>query len=311
VRFRFEPWQLAVVLVLICAGAIGLAQWWIGRGRYDAASMIQTLPEDRSVHLYVDLGMLRDAGLLDFLTSAKTPEEPDYRRFVDETGFDYRVDLDAVAAAFTGGNLYITARGQFEWAQLTAYAQAQGGLCANATCQMPASRPDRNISFYPLRRNVIALAVSTEPRGVNMISPSNWRVRPVIPPVPIWISAAPSKFADVSALPTGTHIFLSPLSQTKRAVFTLRPVLDSSSGLELKLEASSETPAIASDVARQMTTATDLLRRMLARDDLKASAADLSGVLTSGHFESKGSEITGAWAIDRRFIDNLLAGQVQ
>jgi hypothetical protein len=309
VRFRFEPWQLAVVLIALCVGAIGMAQWWIGRARYDAASMIQALPEDRSVHVYVDLGMLRDAGLLDFLTSAKTPEEPDYRKFVDETGFDYRIDLDAVAAAFTGGNLYITARGRFEWPRLAAYAQAQGGQCLNSTCQMPASRPDRNISFYPLRRNVIALAVSTEPRGTNMISPGNWRVRPVIPAVPIWISAAPSKFADVSSLPTGSHIFLSPLSQTKSAVFTLAP--SPGEGLELKLQAASETPAVAAAIARQMTNATDLLRRMLARDDLKARPADLSGVLTSGHFESKGVEITGAWAIDRRFLDSLLAGQIQ
>lgn len=299
--------------MLACGLGVGLTRWWSERrAPSDAATLVQALPEDRSVHLFVDLGMLREAGFLDFFTGAKTPEEPDYRKFVDDTGFDYRLDLDAVAAAFSGGNLYLTARGQFEWSRLTAYAQAQGGQCQNSICQMPATRPDRSISFYPLRRNVLALAVAAEPRGVIMISPGHWRVPPDIPAVPVWVSAPPAKLADVSSLPSGSRSFLSPLSQTRGAVFTLGPTSPSTeAGFELRLRAATDSAAVAADIAGQLTATTDLLRKMLVRDNLKAAPADLTSVLTSGRFVANNNDLSGVWSIDRRFLDKLLSGQVE
>ena len=49
---------------------------------------------------------------------------------------------------------------------------------------------------------------------------------------------------------------------------------------------------------------------MLNRDKLTPAAADLTGVLTSGHFETRGSEALGVWSIDKKFVEMLLAGQV-
>jgi hypothetical protein len=308
-RLRFQPWQLAVTVALGCAAVVSAVHWWSRRTPFDAAAMLQTLPEDRSVHLYVDLEMLRDAGFLDLLAGSGSPEEPDYRRFVEDTGFDYRVDLHAVAMAFTDGNLYLSARGNFEWSLLASYARAQGGQCLNSVCQMPATRPDRVISFYPLRPDVLALAVSAEPRGVTMISQSNWRTAPRIPPVPVWVSAPGAKFADVSSLPAGSHSFLSPLRQGRGAIFTLGPAdIPGEAAFGLRMEGGADSPAVAAEIARQLTSAAELLRNMLARDNLKPNPADLSGVLASGRFRADGTRVSGVWSIDRRFLEGLLSG---
>ena len=55
--------------------------------------------------VYIDTGLLRQSGLLELVAGSKAVEEPDYRKFVDQTGFDYRRDLDAVAAAFVDNHV--------------------------------------------------------------------------------------------------------------------------------------------------------------------------------------------------------------
>src|SRR6266849_5717915 len=174
-KFRFQPWQLAVLVVLICAAAVGVSHWRSVSRPFNAVALVECLPPDQATHLYIDVGALRRSGLLDLLAGSKAAEEPDYRRFVEQTGFDYRTDLDAIAAAFFRGNVYLTLRGRFQWKPLSDYARAQGGQCRNTICTLPASRPDRNISFYPLKADVLAFSVSAEERGVTMIGPSQWK----------------------------------------------------------------------------------------------------------------------------------------
>src|ERR1700733_15338368 len=93
VRFRFQPWQLAAALVLLCAAAVGLLEWRRLQ-RYDASRLMQSLPVEGAVKMFINIEQLRDSGLLDVLAGSKTAEEPDYRHFADEIGFDYRTDLD-------------------------------------------------------------------------------------------------------------------------------------------------------------------------------------------------------------------------
>ncbi len=101
--------------------------------------------------------------MLDLLAGSKAAEEPDYRRFVEQTGFDYRTDLDAVRGGVLHGDVYFALRGRFEWKQLAEYARDRRAESAvNAMCEMPASTPERHISFYPLKSDVLALAVSAK-----------------------------------------------------------------------------------------------------------------------------------------------------
>ncbi|HML18572.1 MAG TPA: hypothetical protein VK419_16190 [Bryobacteraceae bacterium] len=166
-KFRFQPWQLAAIVILMCAGAVIFAWWRRSARTFDAAAMLECLPPDQATHVYIDFDALRKGGILQMIAGNKAAEEPDYQKFVSGTGFDYSRDLDAAAAAFFHGSEYFTLRGRFAWAKLASYARAQGGTCSNSVCTMAASTPNRHISYYMLSANVLALAVSPEEHGVT------------------------------------------------------------------------------------------------------------------------------------------------
>jgi hypothetical protein len=308
VRFRFQPWQLALLVVTVCVAAVGVAQWRRSTRAFDAPTLIQCLPPDATAHLYIDVGRLRRSGLLDLLAGSKAAEEPDYRRFVEQTGWDYRTDVDAIAAAFYRGSVYLTLRGRFEWKRLSDYARAQGGQCRNSICEIPASHGDRNVSFYPLKTDVLAFSVSTEERGVNMIGPARWREPPVLPPDPVWISAHSFAFSELNGFPAGTHAFFSPLAQAQCVTFAAGQQGDR---LQVRLEVICNSAEAAAGLLKQLTSTTDLLKKMLERDHLTPNPRDLSGVLTSGTFEQQEARVTGTWPIERGFVEALASGNVQ
>jgi hypothetical protein len=128
-----------LVVVALCVAAVAVARWWRVSSAYDAARLVSALPTERATVVYLDTGELRRTGMLELLAGSKTVEESDYRKFVDETGFDYRSDLDAVAASFAENRVYATWRGRFRWKQLTEYAESQGGECHYSVCTMPGS----------------------------------------------------------------------------------------------------------------------------------------------------------------------------
>jgi hypothetical protein len=300
-----------LLLPMILAGALmGVgAYFWYTRP-YDASKLLQCLPQDRSLHMYLDVGMLRAAGILDLLAGSKTSEDAEYKKFVEESGFDYRTDLDAVAAGFHDGDEAFAVQGRFRWDRLSQYAAAHGGRCQDALCSMPASQPGRTISFYPMRAGVLALAVSRDPRAADTIAPGGWKDPPQIPAAAVWISAPPFVFADPNSLPTGTRSFLSPLAQARGTTFTLGPG-SSPKAFELRMIVDSNTPEDAASLAMQLSNVTDLLKKMLERDKMKANPADLSGVLVAGRFEAQQSRVTGQWSIDRSFLESLTSGKIQ
>jgi hypothetical protein len=305
---RFQPWQLAALVILLCGGAVWLAHWWRASRHMDAKALVECLPRDRSTHVYIDVDTLRRSGLLDLVAGSQAEEAPDYRHFVDQTGFDYRTDLDAVAAGFTGGDVYLVLRGRFDWKQLAKYARDQKGNCRNAICDMPASTPDRHISFYPLKYDVLALAVTRQDRDVSMIGPGQWPNPPQLPPEPVWISAPSFAFADVNNLPAGTHAFLSPLAQAQNIVFAIGP---EGNRLQIRLDVACANPESAAAVAAQMTATTGLLKKMLERDHMTPSAGDLSGVLVAGAFQQKDQRVVGTWPVERAFVEALASGKAQ
>ena len=113
--------------LLLAVAAIGMAYWWKTARTFTARQLIESLPQARATHVFIDVDGLRRAGLLDLIAGSKSVEDPDYKAFVAQTGLDYRTDLDAVAAAFSEGNTYLTLRGHFTWNKLAAYAQSHSG----------------------------------------------------------------------------------------------------------------------------------------------------------------------------------------
>jgi hypothetical protein len=314
VRLRFQPWQLAAALVLLCVAAVGVLEWRRSQ-RYDASRLMQSLPVNGAVKVYINLEQLRDGGLLDVLTGPKDVEDPDYRRFADEIGFDYRTDLDAVAAAFVHGDFYAAARGHFDWKRLSEYAREQQGKCANGICSMPGGQADRVISFYPLSTEVLALAVSDNPQGVAMIAPSSGKNGIMVPPSAFWISAPGTDFKDLKNLPAGTQSFLTPLAQAREASFSVQPAAAASgstaSTFEIRMDVDCTSPDSAVALAHLLTSTTDLLRTLIVKEGTAPKRTDLTAVLVSGRFETHESKVTGFWPMDRRVIESLVSDQMK
>src|SRR5579885_3235219 len=156
-RRRITLGILASAIVLIA-----LALWLNIRRSSDLSTqldLLARLPNEPAAVLSADFSILRHAGLL---SSRSIALEPEYKAFLDGTGFDYRRDLDFVVASFSGAGEFFVARGHFDWAKLRNYAIRQGGSCYDQLCRVQGSTPERRISFLPLRDNVIALAVSTD-----------------------------------------------------------------------------------------------------------------------------------------------------
>lgn len=293
------------VAVLVLAIAGGAFYWWRTARTFNNLQLIQSLPQARATHVFIDVDGLRHAGVLDLIAGSKSAEDPDYKTFVNQTGLDYRTDLDAVAAAFSEGNTYLALRGRFVSKKLAAYAQSHGGKCEGAQCSMPATRSGYFISFVPLRPTVLAMAVSTDEHGVAMIGPQDWRKPPHLPSEPVWISVPSYSLSDAN-LGAGTHAFLEPLSQARDVTFA---VGSASKGFQVRLEAVCATPEIAELLTRRLSASTDLLKKMLDREHMKANSNDLSGVLTSGTFSQQNERVTGTWVIERGFLESLANGK--
>lgn len=307
-RFRFQPWQLALLVVALCAGAVGVVRWWRVSTTYDAARMLAALPAEKATLVYLDTGFLRQSGMLDLLAGSKAVEEPDYRKFVEQTGFDYRKDLDAVAAAFADNHVYITLRGRFQWKQLNSYAESQGGECRYSVCSMPGSSLERNISFYPLTSSALALAVSSDPRAVTSIGPGARKIQAPAPLEPVWMSVPAAVFNRLDGFPDGTRAFLSPLAHAEKITFAAGPKGDR---LQLRLEVACSTPAAAADLARQLSSVTSVLKSMIEREHMTPNPRDLSGVLVAGTFQQSQSTVIATWPVERGFVEALASGQIQ
>ena len=308
VRIRFQPWQLALLVVALCVAAVGVARWLRVSSPYDAARLLAALPLEKATLVYIDTALLRQSGTLELLAGSKAAEEPDYRKFVEQTGFDYRKDLDAVAAAFVDNHVYITLRGRFQWKQLTTYAESQGGECHYSVCTMPGSSLERNISFYPLKSDVLALAVSTDPRAVTNIDPGGRKIPLPVPPDPVWISVPAAVFNRLDAFPDGTRAFLSPLARAEKVTFAAGPKGDR---LQLRLEVACATPDAAADLVKQFSGVTSLLKNMIERQHMTPNPRDLSGVLVAGSFQQRQSTVIATWPLERGFVEALAAGQIQ
>lgn len=305
--FESKPWRVALAVAVVCAAAVGLF-YWLRNPTYDAGRLLAMLPAERATLVYIDSGSLRKSGLLDLLAGSKAAEEADYRKFVEQTGFDYRTDLDAVAAAFVDGRAYTTLRGRFQWAKLAAYAESQGGQCRDAVCGMPGSSPERNISYYQVASNVLALAVSPDARGVTNIGPNGRKVDVPAAADPVWISVPAAVFNKLDAFPDGTRAFLSPLARAEKITFAAGP---RGERLQLRAEVVCANAEAAAELAKQLTGVTGLLKDMIGRAHMTPNPRDLSGVLVSGKFEQRAVTVTGTWPIERGFVEALASGQIQ
>jgi hypothetical protein len=305
-QVKFKLWHLAAAAV-VAGGTLGTWQYLSSRSLAQPRAMLACLPRAGAVSVYLDIDGLRRFGILDTIAGSKAAEDLEYKKFVEGTGFDYRRDLKALAGAFSGHNSHLVLRGKFDWKRLAAYAIEQGGKCnANSVCRVAASN-GRFVSFYPLRSGVMALAVSTDEWAALDIAPRQSPEGAAVPDQPVWVAVSGAALRDVTALPAGARAFVSPLESADHVAISIGPA---NQRFQVNLNVACSSDTVASDIVTRLEGATNMLRKLLARENMKPSPRDLSGVLTGGTFRRDGRFVTGSWPMQRDFIEAVVSGRV-
>jgi hypothetical protein len=268
---------------------------------FDQRLLLSRFPAEDALAMSADFTALRKAGLLG---ESKAAPEPDYKQFTEGTGFDYRRDLDSVTASFSRSGTYFIARGRFNWPRLRDYAAREGGSCYQDLCRVQGSRPERHISFLPLRSDTIALAVSTNDLAATLLTKTGPPVTTFVPAAPVWISVPGAELRRQDALPPGMHLMLSALTSADRVIITMGPA---GSGIEARLDATCRTQDDARVLASQLRSTTALLKEAVARDK-KTSEDEVALLLTGGSFDQTDRRVTGRWPIRKSLIDALSDG---
>lgn len=303
-RFRFQPWQLALLLVAVCAASVAGVYLYRARGGSGPADLVSYLPTGNATVVYVDVSAIRRSGILKMITGSKAAEDLEYRQFVDATMFDYREDLDAVAAAFKDGQVFLALKGRFHWKNLTDYAVRQGGSCHNSFCTVPSSRPNHRISFYPVRPDLMGLSVSQDDFAAYQVTRKSGKLSLTPPVDPVWVLVPALALRDADALPAGTKAYASALRNAEQIVFTLGPQADH---LQVSINVQCRDEKDATALQRDFENTTETLRKLIAREHQQPNPTDLSGVLVAGTFRRDDRRIFGQWPIPRAFVDAMVS----
>jgi len=285
----------------MCAAVIGGVYYARGRSLMGPEELAAHLPMKDAMLVYIDGAAIRRSGLMSLVAGSKAAEELEYQQFVDQTLFDYRTDLDAVAAAIQGQNIYFLLRGRFHWRNLMDYATKQGGTCHNGFCSVAGSRPERMISFYALRSDLMGMAVSDDPTAAYALHDQNAKLTLPVPRQPVWILIPASVLAKPEELPAGIRPFAPVLKNADEVVFALGPQHD---GMDLTLKVTCKDTGAASALLIDLEKTTASLR---ARQHARAAPGDLGAVLTAGTFRRENTQVFGNWPIPRSFIDAVVS----
>jgi hypothetical protein len=289
------------LLVAVCAAAIfGVAVWRIHRE--SLGKLMTRLPDDNAVVVYVDVAALRNAHVLDALTAPAAMQEPDYRAFVDQTGFDYARDLDMALVSFGEKGTYFLLRGRFDWPFLKDYVKSEGGTCYNTFCRAQGSTPERMISFFPLERDLMALAVSKDEYAAYALQERHPARQFTPPQDPVWSLIPGGALKNPGSLPAATQLLARALGSARQVVVSAGPAGDH---MELRLDVACQSASQAAELTAQLRQVTAQLKEQAARENPASGPGDVSGVLTAGTFDQKDVHVLGRWPIQRSFLDTL------
>ena len=299
----YRPAAILGGAALVIAGVM-----WLRSQPFTTARLLKRLPTDNALVLSVDFRELRRSGVLQMLDGSPASQDADYQSFVRQTGFHYERDLDRVTAAFAPTGKFLLLDGRFDWTRLRAYVAEQGGHCERDLCRMQGSMPERQISFFPLRSGLMALAVSPDrSAALRLATPEPGP--PAAPPAsPAWLLVPAAMLRSGDNLPAGTRMFAHSLSDAESVTLAFTP---EGRRLAAKLDVLCRSEIDAADAALDLTRVTGLLRQMIARENQAPNPADLSGVLAAGSFRSDGKRVYGYWPLERSFVENLFGAKPQ
>ena len=265
------------------------------------------LPKKDSLVIQVDFRLLKAMEMLTLVAGSPVVEEEEYRRFVHETAFDYRKDLDQVALSFVGEERFALAVGTFDFQALKNYVIVHGGTCHNGVCSLPGNSGERFVSFVPLRQNVVGWASSKDPNAASqLVRPQPEVISYGIPNAPLWLMAPRAYWKKTSGLPDGTKLFAKALEDADFTVFSLTA---GSGSPQAVLEAYCSSEPVAASLESQLQGVTDVFRKYLERANQKPGPADLGGVLIHGKFDREAKKVVGRWALEKPFLEALIGGR--
>ena len=279
---------------------------WYRSQPFTTTRLLQRLPADNALILSVDFRALRRAGILQMLDGSQAGQDPEYKTFVRKTNLNYQRDLDRALVAFAPTGKFLLIEGRFDWPRLRAYVVEQGGRCERDLCRMQGTLPERQISFFPLRPGLMALAVSPDASAaLRLATPAPGT--PAVPSAsPVWVSVPVAMLRSGDNLPAGTRMFAHSLSEAESVTLAFTP---EGRRMAAKLDVLCRDEIDAADAALELTRVTGVLRQMIARENQNPNPADLSGVLAGGRFSSGGKRVYGYWPIEPSFVENLLGAQ--
>ena len=294
-----------VAVLLITGIAIALYFGVFRTETYKPEALMSYLPPRHASVVYLDFRALRNSGVFDLIAGQAGAEEPEYRTFVEQTGFNYKEDLHQVAMSSAAGVHYFVVEGRFDWEKLRAHAAASGGGCNGDACWTKGSTPDRVISFRPLGRTLMALASGREQSAVRDIAKRVTGTTMAVPAEPMWMHVPGEVLRSPGNLPSGTALFARAISTAENAVLTLGP---QGERYELKMNLSCKSAEEAAVLRTQMAEITNLLQKLINREGKQPNADDLSGILSAGVFTRDGNQVLARWPITQAFLQSLAKG---
>jgi len=269
------------------------------------ADLVKLLPPGDLTIFFVDVAMLRQANLLNLVTGIAPAAEKDYAEFVSQTQFDYTLDMDALAGASDGEQLFFVIRGRLRWDKLRQYAAAHGGACRDDYCKAPASKPGRWANFFPVQPDVIALAISRNSAAADLLRPPGRRVQEQPNGNPVWVRVAQSALKTPSSLPLPLRIFAVILQATDSVVLSLGPPRSGQAVFSVQLDAGFPNEPSADTARTQFEIQTKMLKLELAREHQQPNPADLTGLLTAGSFQVVKRHVIGSWPVRKDLLSAL------
>jgi len=280
---------------------LGWNAWRNSRNLSDT-EMLKRLPTNDAVVLSINFAQLRHSGIFGELVGSKVMEEAEYQAFVRDSGFDYKRDLDNVLASFAPAGNFFVLRGRFDWNRLQAYAKQSGGSCYNELCGMPGSQPDRRISFVPLSREVMGLAVTTSDSAASQMLQASAQ-RPIsVPLQPIWMLMSGSALGRSTKNLPGGNLLGSALTSVDEMSLTIGAQGDA---FAAHMEAQCKTSQDAVNLNGQLKALTGLLKGAMEREKKTPDTRNLTGVLTAGQFHQTDRVVYGEWTLQKAFLDSL------
>jgi hypothetical protein len=303
-RHRLLPWAVLALLAAFCAAVItGVAL--VRKRSSSPAALLGRLPSQGAVIVSIDFRVLRHSGFLSLLAGSKVTQEPEYRSFVYQTGFEYLNDLDSALIAFRPTGTYFLLSGRFHWNTLKEYTVNNGGKCHNTLCKIEGSAPDRMISYFPLRPDVMALAVGSDDSAAIAMQGSKAPFKLDIPSEPLWLLIPVAALRGNTSLPPGARAFVRVLEGAETVLFAAAP---DGKRLTVRLDATCRDARSAAALVTQLRDITAQLRDLIAREGQTPNPSDLSGVLTAGAFEQRDLHALGRWVIQSEFFESLTRG---